>query len=140
MFRGRVQPIWAQILTHTVYFIYPETANVRLEEMNALFGDATTAMGTPATNADTTSLFGGRGSPVPSFSLGQHGADSAIPGLDIDPPDVRLEDGKPMFSASADHSEGVGGWITKLVKRAKGATDDDKQNSGNYKAVGQNDS
>lgn len=122
-----------------VWFIYPETANVRLEDMNALFGDATTAMGTPATNAETGSLFSGRGSPVPSFTLGQHGADSAIPGLDIDPPDVKVENGKPMLSAS--HSEGVGGWISNLVKRSHGNGEGDSRSirSGNYKPVGQND-
>lgn len=40
-----------------MYFIYPETANVRLEDMNSLFGDATSVMPTPETLAQAESLF-----------------------------------------------------------------------------------
>ncbi|KPI44314.1 High-affinity glucose transporter [Cyphellophora attinorum] len=63
---GEVTPVlqeaikWRLYLMHAffcavsfvlVYFLYPETANVRLEDMNALFGDATTAMPTPVSQA-----------------------------------------------------------------------------------------
>ena len=76
-------------------------------------------------------------SPVPSLHLGQHGADGAIPGLDIDPPNVETSNGKPVLARTAsENKEGVGGWISNLVKRGKG---NGKGNSGNYAAVGQDD-
>ncbi|KAL3427548.1 MFS monosaccharide transporter [Phlyctema vagabunda] len=133
-----------------VYFIYPETCGVRLEDMDLLFGDATTAMPTPATRAETGSLMG-VGSPVPSMDLrrgvmgtpsygtpafGQGiGPSSAIPGLDIDPPNVSIKNGKPQFSTDeeAGEGEGVGGWISRMVTRNKG--DDGSVKSGKYKPL-----
>lgn len=123
-----------------MYFIYPETANVRLEDMNSLFGDATSVMPTPQTLAEAESLFSGhgRGSPVPSLTLGSgRAADQAIPGLDIDPPD--LENGKGMAKAEGDSSEGIGGWISNMVKRTKGNGEGDSS-SGKYKRLGQDES
>lgn len=109
---------------HPVYFIYPETRGVRLEDMNLLFGDATSAMPTPAARAETGSLMG-RGSPVPSMDLRRGvgttsvenglGSSMAIPGLDIDPPHVDIRDGVPRYSADNGHGEGVGGWISRMV-------------------------
>ena len=108
-----------------MYFLYPETANVRLEDMDQLFGDATTAMPTPAQQAEVDSLMGVR-SPVPSLDIRRDGrgpgsftADNAIPGLNIDPPsgpdgDVKASD-KP-----AAKSEGLGGWISRMAQRTKG--------------------
>jgi len=100
--------------------------------MDALFGDATTAMPTPATRAETGSLMG-INSPVPSMDLrrGIQGAgsgygngmgpSSAIPGLDIDPPHVSIVNGKPQYATEAEEgSEGVGGWISRMVNRTKG--------------------
>jgi hypothetical protein len=109
--------------------------------MNALFGDATTAMPTPATLAEAESLFSR--SPVPSIDLQRNrtgpGADSAIPGLDIDPPAVEVEDGKPMLSKDTEsQKEGVGGWISNLVKRTKDG-DNGEGGSGKYKRVGQDE-
>jgi len=113
-----------------VYFIYPETAGIRLEDMDALFGDATTAMPTPATRAETGSLMGAK-SPVPSMDLrrGIQGAgpsngngigpSNAIPGLDIDPPHVSIVNGKPQYAVEEDSNEGVGGWISRMVNRTK---------------------
>ncbi|KAJ4369745.1 Ribulose bisphosphate carboxylase large chain [Neocucurbitaria cava] len=121
-----------------VYFIYPETANVRLEDMNSLFGDATSVMPTPQTLAEAESLFsGGRGSPVPSLDIrgGRRAQDDAIPGLDIDPPD--LENGKDLPKAEAE-GEGIGGWISNMVKRTKGNGEGDSSN-GKYKRVGQDE-
>ncbi|CZT08812.1 related to sugar transport protein STP1 [Rhynchosporium agropyri] len=119
-----------------VYFIYPETAGIRLEDMDVLFGDATTAMPTPQARAESGLLMGGASSPVPSMDLrrgimggsgGQPphlGASNAIPGLDIDPPHVRIENGKPIFGSvdngNGEGGEGVGGWISRMVKRAAG--------------------
>jgi len=124
------------MLRFAVYFIYPETANVRLEDMNALFGDATTAMPTPAQQADAAASLA-RGSPVPSFTLGQHGADSAIPGLDINPPVVTVENGKPMISRQTSDREGLGGWISNLVKRSKRGNGDGIGRRSSYKPLGQ---
>ncbi|KAL9097848.1 MAG: hypothetical protein Q9165_000174 [Trypethelium subeluteriae] len=134
------------VMIYNVWFIYPETANVRLEDMNALFGDATTAMPTPATLAEAESLFSR--SPVPSIDLQRtrsgHGPDSAIPGLDINPPAVDIEDGKPMLGKDKDaesQKEGVGGWISNLVKRTReGGGENGEGGSGKgYKRVGQDD-
>lgn len=114
-----------------MYFIYPETAGVRLEDMDTLFGDATTAMPTPVTRAETGSLMG-VSSPVPSMDLrrGIQGAgpsnangigpSSAIPGLDIDPPHVSIVNGKPQYAADEEANEGAGGWISRMVNRARG--------------------
>ncbi|KAF2811641.1 uncharacterized protein BDZ99DRAFT_507997 [Mytilinidion resinicola] len=117
-----------------VWFIYPETANVRLEDMNSLFGDATSVMPTPATLAEAESLFSGHGSPVPSLDIRRpgFGADSAIPGLDINPPEVGDRD-------RAETGEGVGGWISNLVKNARGKGNDDDAQSAKYKQVHQDD-
>jgi hypothetical protein len=66
----------------------------------------------------------GAGSPVPSLDIrrgyGQFGAESAIPGLDIDPPS--LSNSGPSKSAQRDLQtggtrEGIGGWISNMVKR-----------------------
>ena len=116
-----------------VWFIYPETANVRLEDMNSIFGDATTAAPTPATLAEAESLFSGNRSPVPSMSLGDREQDNAIPGLDIDPPHVEVQDGKAMLGKeNGSMSEGVAGWISNMVKRGKG---DEPNGSGKYSQV-----
>lgn len=90
-------------------------------------------MPTPATLAEAESLFSGHGSPVPSLDIRRHGADNAIPGLDIDPPAVETQDGKPS------ENEGIGGWITNIVKRNKGNGEGESSSSGKYKRVGQDD-
>ncbi|KAK5058682.1 hypothetical protein LTR84_010946 [Exophiala bonariae] len=122
-----------------VYFVYPETANVRLEDMNALFGDATTAMPTPATQAEQGPLMGigspssidiRGGSPRP----GMFSADSAIPGLDIDPPDVQLDsNGRPR--GRDENNEGLGGWIGRMVSRTR----QDSRGRGQYGKIGQDE-
>lgn len=98
--------------------------------MNTLFGDATTAMPTPATVAERGSLMGvgspgsidlRRGTPQPSM----FSANDAIPGLDIDPPNLEFgRDGKPLYEDSRGRqqgapSEGVGGWINRMVSRTR---------------------
>lgn len=120
-----------------MYFVYPETANVRLEDMNALFGDATTAMPTPATQAERGSLMGA-GSPSSldirggSSQPGVFSADAAIPGLDIDPPVVDLDaDGKPR--GRSENAEGLGGWIGRMVSRTRR----ESSARGQYGKVGQ---
>ena len=118
-----------------VWFIYPETANVRLEDMNSLFGDATTAAPTPQTLAEAESLFSGNRSPVPSFQLGGQD-DSAIPDIEIDPPAVEIQNGKPLLGKDEEQGEGVGGWISNLVKRGKG---EDANGGGQYKKLNGDD-
>ena len=124
-----------------VYFLYPETANLRLEEMGQLFGDATTAMPTPAQQAEVESLMGNR-SPVPSLDIrrgapGNFGADHAIPGLDINPPaeDAKPEEGKP---------EGIGGWISRIRRMGstgsgKTAGSGTKGGEAEYRRLGQDE-
>jgi hypothetical protein len=132
--------IGTSINKSSVYFVYPETANVRLEDMNALFGDATTAMPTPATQAERGSLMG-VGSPSSidirggtPYQPGVFSAEAAIPGLDIDPPDVELDsNGRPRGRGS--DSEGFGGWIGRMVSRSR----QDSRGRGQYGKVGQDD-
>jgi hypothetical protein len=99
--------------------------------MDMLFGDATTTMPTPTARAETGSLMG-VSSPVPSMDLRRGvqgvgpsygnglGPANAIPGLDIDPPHVSIVNGKPQYAEEEGNGEGVGGWISRMVNRAKG--------------------
>ena len=106
--------------------------------MNSIFGDATSVAPTPQTLAEAESLFsGGRGSPVPSLDIrsGRVAAEAAIPNLDIEPPDVERQDGK-LSKAEGEQGEGIGGWISNMVKRNKGNGEGD---SGRYKRIDQDD-
>jgi hypothetical protein len=109
--------------------------------MNSIFGDATTVAPTPETLAEAESLFGSQRSPVPSLDLrrsgaGQLSADSAIPGLDIDPP----SDGQIKSTMEREQGEGLGGWITNIVSRARGGGGEGSEaGSGRYKRVEQDD-
>ncbi|KAI9816354.1 MAG: hypothetical protein M1832_005111 [Thelocarpon impressellum] len=105
-----------------VYFLYPETCGVRLEDMDLLFGDATTAMPTPATLGERGSLMGA-GSPQSldiRRGVGVLGPGHAIPGLDIDPPPLGGENGKAQLDDEQQAGEGLGGWISRMVKSGKG--------------------
>ncbi|KAJ5562293.1 hypothetical protein N7461_001054 [Penicillium sp. DV-2018c] len=136
---GEVTPIlqeiikWRLYLVHAffcacsfvlVYFLYPETSGVRLEDMDALFGDASTTMPTPVTQGERGSLMGA-GSPVPSLDLqrqyGQLGAENSIPGLDIDPPTSSHEGtstrGRLDSQRDNTRGEGIGSWISSMVSR-----------------------
>ncbi|EAW23002.1 putative MFS monosaccharide transporter [Aspergillus fischeri NRRL 181] len=155
---GEVTPVlqaaikWRLYLVHAffcacsfvlVYFLYPETSGVRLEDMDVLFGDATTAVPTPATQAERGSLMSG-GSPVPSLDIrrqyGQFGTESAIPGLDIDPPTINThENSKPAglnpLDESSGRPEGIGGWISNMVSRHRAPGPQAKNNQ--YRRLGQ---
>ena len=114
--------------------------------MDQLFGDATTAMPTPAQHAEIDSLMGGR-SPVPSLdirngALGRFDADSAIPGLDINPPAVSIENGKPHLPIDdqvVSRKEGIGGWISKMVNRGKKEGKGSTGDAGMYRQLDQSD-
>lgn len=121
-----------------MYFIYPETANVRLEDMDQLFGDATTAMPTPQQHAEVEALMSASRSPVPSLDIQRPGtftADHAIPGLNINPP--HGHDGSSADQSHGHDGEGSGGWISRMTNRFKGEKGSD---SGSYRQVGQDDS
>ncbi|KAI0485668.1 sugar transporter STL1 [Xylaria cf. heliscus] len=109
-----------------VYFIYPETCGVRLEDMDSLFGDASTAIGTPGVRSETGSLIRA-GSPVPSLDLRGRplGSDATIPPLDIDPPVVNIVDGKPtprQRSESRNSRGRVGEWLSRMVGQTRGSS------------------
>ncbi|KAI9853191.1 MAG: hypothetical protein M1838_000047 [Thelocarpon superellum] len=125
-----------------VYFLYPETCGVRLEDMDALFGDATTTMTTPATQAERGSLIG-VGSPQ-SMDLRRGILDpgNAIPGLDIDPPDVSVENGKPQLPTDEGQesgTEGVGGWISRMVRSGRGNGKASNGQNGDYRPLDQSE-
>lgn len=128
--------------------MYPETANVRLEDMDVIFGDATTAMPTPATQAERGSLMG-VGSPASldirrgTPRLGNFSSTDAIPGLDIDPPDLQIDaDGKPITQRSRgrgeNNGEGLGGWIGRMVSRTRNRERSDSRR-GQYGRIGQDE-
>lgn len=91
--------------------------------MNSLFGDATTMAPTPETLAQAESLFSGR-SPPTSLHLGDE-QDGQIPNIDLNPP----EDVKGV---AQERGEGLGGWISNLVKKGNSG-------SGKYKRVADED-
>ncbi|PGH16896.1 hypothetical protein AJ80_05040 [Polytolypa hystricis UAMH7299] len=105
-----------------VYFLYPETSGVRLEDMDVLFGDATTAAPTPVTPAERGALMG-YGSPVPSLDLrqgeGRHGADYAIPGFNVDPPTGSGYNSPKSSDRGGRSGDGISGWISNIVRRGK---------------------
>jgi hypothetical protein len=53
----------------------------------------------------------------------------------LQPPDVDVQDGKPMLPK--EEGEGVGGWISKMVKSNKG--EPNGSGSGRYQKIGQDD-
>lgn len=102
--------------------------------MNSLFGDATTIAPTPETLAEVESLFSGNRSPVASLRLDD--PSEPVPDMDLQPPEVEVQDGKPLIKENA--GEGVGGWISNVVKRATGE-DPNGGGSGRYRRVDQED-
>lgn len=121
-----------------VYFLYPETCGVRLEDMDALFGDATHARGTPAAgtpamHAEADALIP-PGSSVPQLDIEGRplsGAAGVIPGLDIDPP-TDAGDGKAR-STSPNRRGGFVGWFSRMLGRRSGGS----SGGGEYEALDQ---
>lgn len=116
-----------------MYFIYPETCGVRLEEMDVLFGDASTVVGTPSLRAETESLMPSVGSPIgsavgsdfrgrPTFT-----STSAIPNMPLDPPDEG-NDGKPSTPTGEPHT--VGSWLARVVNRSRSRASSGASGSG----------
>lgn len=107
-----------------VYFMYPETCGVRLEDMDALFGDASTIMGTPSVREEAGSLLQG-GSPIDS-SYGD--ASTNAPGLSLG---AALDD---QVKKTPSEGSGIGGWFSRLFG-GKNSNDDSRQ--GRYARLGQ---
>ncbi len=78
-----------------------------------------------------------RGTPQP----GMFSANDAIPGLDIDPPDLAFgPDGKPLYEDSRGRpqgtpSQGVGNWIGRMVSRTRSVS----ERGGKYGQVDQDE-
>ncbi|KAK3315007.1 hypothetical protein B0H66DRAFT_583738 [Apodospora peruviana] len=128
-----------------VYFIYPETCGVRLEDMDALFGDSTRALGTPAAGtpafrAENDALVT-PGSPVPALDIRNRGprgfgAAGAIPGLALDPPDD-VNDRKQRSNRSSGQSGGIGGWISRMIGRGGNSGGSSRGSAGEYAPLDQ---
>lgn len=91
--------------------------------MNSLFGDATTARGTPiagtpSPHAESDALVT-PGSPVPQLDLrgqARFGAASVIPGLNIDPPE-EVHGGRKLMAILGGRGNGLGGWLSRVIGR-----------------------
>lgn len=107
--------------------------------MNSLFGDATTVAPTPETLAEAESLFSGR-SPVPSFRLNDD-AEGQVPDLDIEAIASNNELNRTVLRRKPErsYSEGVGGWISNIVRKSKGDHDSVGKTGGQYKKLDDDD-
>ncbi|GAB0134991.1 hypothetical protein EsDP_00003343 [Epichloe bromicola] len=110
-----------------VYFTYPETCGVRLEDMNSLFGDSSTVMGTPSVHADNESLMRA-GSPGPSRD---------ISGLNLEVGDMD-DDPKSQIQTSGGEDRSVGGWLSRVVARGRSPSVSSGR-QGRYAPLGQRD-
>lgn len=131
-----------------VYFIYPETSGVRLEDMNSIFGDATTTIGTPASAG--TPAFGPvdgshvrAGSPVPSLDMRGRpllAEEQPFPGLDVNPPVVNFVNGRPQYETGQAEG-GVAGWLSRVVGRSqsRARSGSVSNRSGRYQPLGDQD-
>jgi hypothetical protein len=119
----------------TVYFIYPETCGVRLEDMDSIFGDASTVMGTPSIRGDETGSLIHGGSPIGS-ARGFGGPISNIPNLSLDPPEMD-DDNKSQNQTGGGEDRSIGTWISRVVGR--GRADSSGSGQGRYAPLGQQD-
>lgn len=116
--------------------------------MDKLFGDAASAISTPAMTGETAALV--PGSPVSSMDLRRGVPDSleagigpsrGMPRLDLDPPAMSVRQGKPQYSADPPN-DSSNGWVSRMLKRGRGrgqkASDDDTGGS-RYKPLDQQD-
>ncbi|KAK0747533.1 hypothetical protein B0T21DRAFT_418219 [Apiosordaria backusii] len=136
-----VHAFWCAVSFVVVYFIYPETRGVRLEDMDVLFGDATRALGTPASStpalhAESDPLVRS-GSPIPPLDIRgraspvRFGPGNAIPGLNIDPPS-EIADPKTQSSRQQNRG-GLGGWLSRIMGRGEPSS------GGQYRPIDQRD-
>lgn len=120
------------LIDHQVYFIYPETCGVRLEDMGSIFGDASTVMGTPSVHGDTGSLLR-VGSPIGS-SRGLLAPSAMIPGLSLDPASMD-DDNKSGIQTNGGDDRSVRGWLSRVVGRNR--SDSSGSGQGRYAPLGQ---
>ncbi|OAA63054.1 General substrate transporter [Cordyceps fumosorosea ARSEF 2679] len=85
-----------------VYFTYPETCGVRLEEMDSIFGDASTVHGAASVQDESASLMRA-GSPV----------GSGLPNVAIAEDD---DDRKSQMQTSGGDDRSVGAWLNRVVR------------------------
>jgi sugar porter (SP) family MFS transporter len=112
-----------------VYFIYPETCGVRLEDMDSLFGDASTTMGTPSVHAAETGSLMRTSSPIGS----SRGLPGGIPGLSLD--GEVDDDNKSQYRNGGGEDRSVGGWLSRVVGR--GRANSASSGHGRYAPLGQ---
>ncbi|ODA82116.1 hypothetical protein RJ55_00621 [Drechmeria coniospora] len=115
-----------------VYFLYPETCGIRLEEMDSIFGDASTAAGTPSIRAETGSLMRG-GSPVGSGRGA--GPSNSMPGLSLEHDGEVDEDHKSQAQTGGGDDKTIGGWLSRVAGR--GRDDGASSSQGRYAPLGQ---
>lgn len=96
-----------------VYFVYPETKGVQLEDMDAIFGDQTVAP-TPASARQSLLHPSRSGSPVPSLDLGS-------------------ADSKKSRSAGRSKNRGITGWFSGLFAKSE------YEAGGNYRRLDEGD-
>lgn len=100
----------------TVWFVYPETKGIQLEEMDAIFGDQS-VVATPATARQSLLHPSRTGSPVPSL-------------------DIARSDGKRSSSPTyrKDTEAGWGGWVMRMFGRKT-----EGEAGGNYRRLDEGD-
>ncbi|CEJ79974.1 Putative Hexose transporter [[Torrubiella] hemipterigena] len=112
-----------------VYFLYPETCGVRLEDMDAIFGDASTVMGTPSVRDEAGSLMRG-GSPV-----GSARADAGDgPGLSFGTA-LGNDFTKPSRQANSRGDGTISGWLSRVTGRSR--SDSNNSGQGRYAPLDQ---
>ncbi|KAL1841035.1 hypothetical protein VTJ49DRAFT_7466 [Mycothermus thermophilus] len=108
-----VHAFWCAVSVVVVYFLYPETRGVRLEDMDALFGDATHPRGTPGDSASTSALHAESDTLLPPTlstsplegHAGGGGSRGGVPGSSR----------QAMAAAAADRQ----GWFSRLMGRKR---------------------
>lgn len=103
---------------------------MRLEDMDSIFGDAST-VATPSIHAETGSLIRG-GSPIGSGRT-PFRSTTPIPSLTLDPPDAN--DIKAAQGGGDDRS--ISGWLSRVVNR--GGSGSPSSGQGRYTPLGQED-
>lgn len=102
------------LILSPVYFVYPETKGVQLEDMDAIFGDQT-VVATPATASQSLLHPSRAGSPVPSLDIGR--ADAKRSGLESD----------------SGRRRGFAGWFTGIFGKSE------SEAGGNYRRLDEDD-
>ena len=136
-----------KLTVQIVYFIYPETRGVRLEDMNRLFNDAPPSeMPTPQSIRGETGSLIRNGSPIPSMDLrrgspapkGKGQADNES-NMDVDPPHVDIRDGVPRYSSRKASGDATRGLMSRMTSWARSGGSASGARDGRYKPLDQQD-